>query len=922
MTKIQLKRSSALLSGSARVPAANQLDYGELAVNYSSTDPQLFFKDSGGNVVSFFEPYAPLSGATFTGDCTFNTDVDFDGAVPIQGDSTNGSGKLTLTCEQNTHAVNIKAPAHSASANYTLTLPSSTGNSGEVLSTDGSGGLSWAYAAMSTADKTKLDGIAAGAEVNVNADWNATSGDAEILNKPTVPTNNNQLTNGAGYITDITTQTDPKYLRSDTSDSTTGTLTIRTNTYQLGFERPDSTGSDWRFYQWSSGLNIYPSASASDVFFGRDGSTANVDLWNGSLKVAGTTVLNNSRQLSNVTFGGNTIWHAGNDGSGSGLDADTLDGYQASHFTSNTHTGHSATNLAVGWYTIATNSGSRAVARFGVRDTASGDHQSAVFYASHHYGNRSDITVLHTSYYSGNPFRYIRIREGGTYDGAMLQVYIDDASNNLVAYLLGDNFQSSGWKLKDWVADGTNPGDLGNHGALTNTAAQIDLNQFIDGGMATTGQIYCGGDTTQYKVWHSGNDGAGSGLDADNLDGLTWSSSGKDVRATEFYADNWFRNYNDGEGLYNQATGVHWHADGDGYWTARDSSSHIGIKLKTNGSSLRGYVYANSSNQVGFLDSDGHWAIRHTRDSRTEFFVNNTEYAEINSDYLTHTSDIRTPLFYDSNNTNYYLDPASTSYLNYLGRKAHHTGHLVGSYNSVGANSYKSNPIYTIGSSYNPNDASLNNMYGIGYSHTNASFFGLSGQSGWGMYVAADGDARVQLNGSNGAVSCTGNITAYASDQRLKTNIKPIDKALNKLMKISGVEYDWIDECESEYEFQPRQKHEIGVIAQEVQEVLPELVFEAPFNSLYKAKTGWKQIQKRLQDEEDQAASVEGREATEITKAVAKEAFEKLPLDERVSICTDHQFLTVDYERLAPVLIEAIKELKQQVDSLANLYSK
>lgn len=52
-----------------------------------------------------------------------------------------------------------------------------------------------------SAEKTKLSGIAAGAEVNVNADWNATSGDANILNKPTIPTNNNQLTNGAGYIT-------------------------------------------------------------------------------------------------------------------------------------------------------------------------------------------------------------------------------------------------------------------------------------------------------------------------------------------------------------------------------------------------------------------------------------------------------------------------------------------------------------------------------------------------------------------------------------------------------------------------------------------------------------------------------------------------------------------------------------------------
>jgi hypothetical protein len=38
-----------------------------------------------------------------------------------------------------------------------------------------------------TAEKNKLSGIATGAEVNVNADWNATSGDAQILNKPTIP---------------------------------------------------------------------------------------------------------------------------------------------------------------------------------------------------------------------------------------------------------------------------------------------------------------------------------------------------------------------------------------------------------------------------------------------------------------------------------------------------------------------------------------------------------------------------------------------------------------------------------------------------------------------------------------------------------------------------------------------------------------
>lgn len=69
-----------------------------------------------------------------------------------------------------------------------------------------------------TADATKLAGIETGAEVNVNADWNATSGDGQILNKPTLatvatsgnyndltnkPTNISHFTNDAGYLTSI-----------------------------------------------------------------------------------------------------------------------------------------------------------------------------------------------------------------------------------------------------------------------------------------------------------------------------------------------------------------------------------------------------------------------------------------------------------------------------------------------------------------------------------------------------------------------------------------------------------------------------------------------------------------------------------------------------------------------------------------------
>ncbi len=106
---------------------------------------------------------------------------------------------------------------------------------------------------MSSSDKTKLDGIASGAEVNVNADWNAVSGDAQILNKPTIPTVNNatltiqkngstvntftanassnvtanisvptkvsDLTNDSGFITTETDPTVPSWAKQSTKPS-------------------------------------------------------------------------------------------------------------------------------------------------------------------------------------------------------------------------------------------------------------------------------------------------------------------------------------------------------------------------------------------------------------------------------------------------------------------------------------------------------------------------------------------------------------------------------------------------------------------------------------------------------------------------------------------------------------------------------
>ena len=79
-----------------------------------------------------------------------------------------------------------------------------------------------------------------------------------------------------------------------------------------------------------------------------------------------------------------------------------------------------------------------------------------------------------------------------------------------------------------------------------------------------------------------------------------------------------------------------------------------------------------------------------------------------------------------------------------------------GGHNNLGNTSGKTSPIYTIGSSYNPDETTLSNMYGIGFSHINASFINVTGGSGWGMYVASDGDARIFLDASGGKISSTG----------------------------------------------------------------------------------------------------------------------------------------------------------------------
>ena len=107
-----------------------------------------------------------------------------------------------------------------------------------------------------------------------------------------------------------------------------------------------------------------------------------------------------------------------------------------------------------------------------------------------------------------------------------------------------------------------------------------------------------------------------------------------------------------------------------------------------------------------------------------------------------------------------------------------------------------------------------------------------------------------------GTIVATNDITSYySSDKNLKENVETIGNALQIINSMSGVKFDWNETARKMY---PERIHrDIGVIAQEIENVLPEIV-----------------------------------------------------------TTRDNGYKAVKYEKIVPVLIQAIKELKAEIDEL------
>ena len=162
-------------------------------------------------------------------------------------------------------------------------------------------------------------------------------------------------------------------------------------------------------------------------------------------------------------------------------------------------------------------------------------------------------------------------------------------------------------------------------------------------------------------------------------------------------------------------------------------------------------------------------------------------------------------------------------------------------------------------------------------SANNTSLARLSTENGNNLSISTGGTERGRFNtgfsvgttadAGAGGIYATGNITAYYSDARLKTVKGKIENALDKVATLSGVIYTNNDVAKSfGYESDEEQ---VGVLAQEIAAVMPQVVKPAPFD-----------------------------------------------LDENGNSKSGLNYKTVQYERLVPLLIEAINELRAEVKAL------
>lgn len=665
----------------------------------------------------------------------------------------------------------------------------------------------------------------------------------------------------------------------------------------------------------------------------------------------------------NLKLGTNTVWHTGNDGSGSGLDADLLDGQQATSFAKQAYV-----NVGYDFNTLAAeNSDSGIVYRL-ESSVANPPNGSIYNWSLWQQGNSTRGSQIAVGAYGGNEIYFRGANaDTGSYRGWQRVLHDGNYSSYAVPTSRTITINGTSYDLsanRSWTITATETDTLATVTARGNTTTgDININGKIRVGSfpnSTTnnGEAWLGRAADRsagtMTVQLGGNldrkfEVVDYGWTTVNfsVNGYGAAEASGSMRAPIFYDSNNTGYYIDGASTSNLAalytysyqgngnvggTGsASWHPSGiycgSTMWQYGDmyknNSSIYDIYNGFANSSLRAPVFYDNNDTAYYLDpanADVSAVLRGTvtigggtggnydeglriidsgsfsviafgasgnagagrfnllKNSSDVFELRNVngsqiwwanQNGDVGTNYISYAgSSSRAPIFYDSNNTGYYVDPAAGSALDTANVR-------LLTFRGVGGDSGNGSVgdmygIYQQGGAWNYPFPDLCIGYHTGikigayYSYNGTRFYN---NSDWATITASVNDGDNNFRGYY-------DVIAYASDRRLKHKVKPIEDALSKVKSLTGMTYQW-NEIGKGHGWDPdTEVREAGVFAQDVQAVLPEAVRLAPFD------------------------------------------------DEHGVSRSGENFLTVKYDKIVPLLIEAIKEQQTQIEELKELINK
>ena len=489
------------------------------------------------------------------------------------------------------------------------------------------------------------------------------------------------------------------------------------------------------WYKWSSGVPTNAPYSYGLLLNSTDGSQPQqlVQTYGGSSNKV--RLLGRRKTSSTWDTSWTEYWSDKNDGSGSGLDADTVDGIQGASFLRSDADDSYSGNLNVNGFIF--------------KNDSNGPHN-------------------------------LKIQPSATSTAAGISTYLGNGSHAFQLYGDGSGYgfldaHWAGWDIKK----------------IKNGIFEVDEGSGLQ------------------RVWNAGNDGSGSGLDADLLDGQQGS----------YYAPN----------------------SSLGDYVLKGGTTSLGAAWRnTFYSGAGGVNFLANHYSMGVDIANGSWSGTHYSDLVIGYhtgirigaayggtrFYDNSPTTDTNNDG--HGDGAESLLM----TVGGHLGGSGVNISNNLtvGGTLTHTGQIGLLANNYGGGGFgrdsatRYQHVWSMGTAYktSADGTSYGNMYGLTWTHSNVGVAANQSISGLGHQL------QLRMNGTlyaaiGSGIWTSGNITAY-SDIAVKTNLVPIPNALSKVMQISGYTYDRTD-----YEVDPvtgimPDTRQAGVVAQEVEKVLPEVV--------------------------------------------------------------------------------------------------